>query len=51
MPVPRVGISPENPVFSGVKRRNCENVRTLLVLDNCIQSHFGALMIGCTITG
>jgi hypothetical protein len=51
MPVPCVGFSAQNSGFSGVKRRNCEKWRTVSVRSDCIQSRFGALMIGDTITG
>lgn len=51
MPVPRVGFLARNTRFCGAKRRISENGRTFMVLDNCIQCIFGALMIGRTITG
>jgi hypothetical protein len=51
MPVPCVGFSAENSGISGVKRRICEKWRTEMVRLDCIQSLFGALMIGYTITG
>jgi len=51
MPVPCVGFSAENAGISGVKRRICEKLRTDMVRLDCIQSLFGALMIGYTITG
>jgi hypothetical protein len=51
MPVPCVGISAGIAAFKRVKRRKFENQRTVMVLSNCIQGCFGALMIGCTITG
>jgi len=51
MPVPRVGFFASNAGFNGVKRRNYENAGTVMVRTDCIQCYFGALMIGCTITG
>ena len=51
MPVPCVGFRAEIAAISGVKRRINENGRTVMVLINCIQFRFGALMTGYTITG
>jgi hypothetical protein len=51
MPVPCVGFSAGNPAFKGAKRRILNIPRTVMVLSNCMQGSFGALMIGYTITG
>ena len=51
MPVPFVGLYAQIPVIQGIKRRLIENWRTVMVLLDCIQFLFGALMIGYTITG
>jgi hypothetical protein len=51
MPVPCVGFQAQIGVISGAKRRINEKVRTVMMLKDCIQFRFGALMTGYTITG
>lgn len=51
MPVPCVGFQAQIGVISDATRRINEKVRTVMVLKDCIQFRFGALMTGYTITG